>query len=132
MKLTTMFIGTLVLSTAMLAMPSTSYSQGTSRDRSSQAHRKSKQEEWKKIGIGSAAAAVLGLISKNGTLTTLGTVGALYSAYRYEEDRKSSVRSRREKAQLYSRKSVVIDGHRYKRQTVRKGKKVYYQFVRAS
>lgn len=94
-------------------------------------HRKQKQDEWKNIGIASAAAALLGLVSKNGTVTTLGTIGALYSAYRYEEDRKSSSRTARSRAELYSHNVVNIQGHRYKRKTVYRHGKKYYQFVRA-
>ena len=98
--------------------------------KSSSSRRSQKQDEWKKIGIASAAASLLGLLTKNGTVTTLGAAGALYSAYRYEEDRKSSKRQDRERARLYSKKYVTIDGHRYKRKTVKKQGKTYYQFVR--
>lgn len=94
-------------------------------------HRRSKQDEWKKIGIASGAAALLGLLTKNGTVTTLGVAGALYSAYRYEEDRKSGNREARARAALYSKRSVNIDGQRYKRKTVMRNGKKYYQFVRA-
>ena len=94
-------------------------------------HRKSKQNEWKNIGIASGAAAILGLLGKNGTVATLGTVGALYSAYRYEEDRKSSKKEDRRRAELYSHRSINVDGHKYRRTTVKKNGKNYYQFVRA-
>ncbi|MBS1721768.1 MAG: hypothetical protein JSS66_02045 [Armatimonadetes bacterium] len=112
-----------------LAAPTISYAMPQSRD--SVRHRNQKKDEWKNIGIASAAAAVLGIIGKNGTVTTLGTVGALYSAWRYEEDRKSANRMERQRAELYSRSSVNYNGHRYKRKTVYKGGKKYYQFVRA-
>lgn len=90
-----------------------------------------KKDEWKKIGIASAAAGLLGLLTKNGTVTTLGAAGALYSAYRYEEDRKSTNRRDRDRARLYAKKTIWVDGHKYKRKTVKKGGKTYYQFVRA-
>ena len=90
-----------------------------------------KQDEWKNLTIASGAVALLGLLGKNGTVATLGTVGALYSAYRYEEDRKSSNRKRRSKAELYSHRYLNIDGQQYKRKTVKKRGKTYYQFVRA-
>lgn len=90
-----------------------------------------KKDEWKNITIASGAAALLGLLTKNGTVATLGTVGALYSAWRYEEDRKSTDRNRRARAALYSKRSVTIDGKRYKRQTVKRHGKTYYRFVRA-
>lgn len=90
-----------------------------------------KKDEWKNITIASGAAALLGLLTKNGTVTTLGTIGALYSAYRYEQDRKSTDRKARARASLYAKRSVVIDGKRYKRQTVKRHGKTYYRFVRA-
>jgi hypothetical protein len=99
--------------------------------RSQKSRRVQKRDEWKNIGIASAAASVLGLLTRNGTVSTLGAAGALYSAYRYEEDRKSSRRQDRERARLYSQKYVRIDGRQYKRQTVKKHGKMYYQFVRA-
>lgn len=43
-------------------------------------HRQRTKDQWKDIGTASAATAILGLITKNGTVTTLGTAGALYSA----------------------------------------------------
>lgn len=49
-------------------------------------HRQSMQNQWKNIGIGSAALGVLGLITHNDTLGILGAAGAGYSAYRYEQD----------------------------------------------
>lgn len=127
MKKRTFRTAVLLVSCLTLAAPMTAY--GWEFQSS---HRQRKQNEWRDIGIASGVAALLGLVSKNGTVATLGTIGALYSAYRYEEDRKSSRRSDRARAQLYARKSVTIDGHRYNRKTVYKNGRKYYQFVRAS
>ena len=88
--------------------------------------------EWKNIAIGSGIVGVLGLIKKDGTLTFVGTAGALYSLYRYEEDRKSRDRYRRLRASYFSKGSFTRDGHRYVRKTVVKNGKKYYQFVRVS
>lgn len=114
------------------SLPSATFAMDqTKRKTKTEAHRRSKQDEWKQIGIGTAAAAVLGLVTKNGTLTTLGAAGTLYSAYRYEEDRKSMMRERRERAALYGRRNIIVDGKRYKRIVVMSNGKKYYKFVRA-
>lgn len=126
------FTTTLALCAALsLAAPTHAFDFGQKSKRTNKSHRQAKQTEWKDIGIASGVAALLGLVTKNGTVATLGTVGALYSAYRYEEDRKSSRRSDRARAELYSKSSVTIDGHKYKRQTVNRRGKKYYRFVRA-
>lgn len=93
-------------------------------------HRQKTKNEWRNIAIGSGALAILGLVEKNGTLTTVGTIGALYAASRYEHDRKSQSRLERSRAALYSNKHIKYKGHRYVRKTVTKRGKKYYQFVR--
>ena len=93
-------------------------------------HRQQKKNEWKNLAIGSGALAIIGLLSKNGTLTFAGTAGALYSAYRYEQDRKSESKIARTRAAYYSKPSIVSNGVRYDRKTVWKGGKKYYTFVR--
>lgn len=68
----------------------------TANAQSSYAHRQKTKNDWRNIAIGSGALGALGLLTKNGTLTTLGLAGAGYSAYRYEQDRRSqnSMKSR--------------------------------------
>ena len=124
----TLLVGTIVASSLMpfAAWASPSPLEPQSR------HRKQKQDEWRNLGIASGAAALLGLLKKDGTITFLGTAGALYSAYRYEEDRKSSNRERRARAQVFSRPYFVRNGVRYDRRVVYKGGKKHYQFVRHS
>lgn len=52
----------------------------------SQQHRDQQKNQWKNIGIGSAAVGVLGLLTHNNALTIGGLAGAGYSAYRYGQD----------------------------------------------
>ena len=92
--------------------------------------RQQKKNEWRNIGYGSGAVALYGLLKKNSTLTLLGAAGALYSANRYEQDRKSQSRTDRDRASIYSQQTIYRDGKRYKRQTVWKNGQKYYKFVR--
>ena len=94
-------------------------------------HRQSKKNEWRNIGIGAGAIGVLGLLKHDNTLFFAGTAGALYSAYRYEQDRKSESKMERARAGYFSKDHFYRDGHRYNRKTVYKHGKKYYQFVRA-
>lgn len=94
--------------------------------------RQETKNEWRNIAIGSGIVGLLGLVKNDGTLTFVGTAGALYTAWRYEQDRKSQNRQRRARAQIFSRRSFVRDGHRYERRTVVKNGKKYYQFCRVS
>jgi len=122
----TLLVGTIIASSLA---PFAAYASPLAPEPQSR-HRKQKQDEWKTLGIASGVAALLGLLKKDGTITFLGTAGALYSAYRYEEDRKSSDRERRARAEMFSRPSFTRNGVRYDRRVVYKGKKKYYQFVR--
>lgn len=115
-----------VSSLLLASMPATSYAQSRETKR-----REQKMDEWKKIGIGSGLLAIAGLLTKDGTLTFLGTGGALYSAYRYEEDRKSKNRTAQARYKAYSQRSVYHKGKKYNRKTKWKGGQKYYYFARA-
>ena len=93
--------------------------------------RQQKKNEWRNIAIASGGLAVLGLLSKDSTLTFVGATGALYSAYRYEQDRKSQSKLARTRAAFFSRGYFYRDGRKYVRKTTWKGGKKYYYFVRA-
>jgi hypothetical protein len=93
--------------------------------------RQDKKNEWRNIAIGSGALGILGLLKKDNTLFFAGTAGALYSAYRYEQDRKSQSKLSRARASYFSRPYFYRDGVRYNRKTVMKNGKKYYRFVRA-
>src|SRR5579872_7586831 len=58
------------------------------RDRPSD-HRQQTQNQWKDLAIGAGALGLIGALTHNNTLTYAGVGGALYSGYRYEQDRNS-------------------------------------------
>jgi hypothetical protein len=92
--------------------------------------RQQKKNEWRNLGYAGGAVALYGLLKKDNTLFWAGTAGGLYSAWRYEQDRKSQSRLARDRAALYSRPTVYRNGKRYVRQTVWKNGKKYYRFAR--
>lgn len=94
--------------------------------------RQDKKNEWRNIAIGAGALGIIGLLKKDQTLFFAGTAGALYSAYRYEQDRKSQSKLQRTRAAYFSRSSFTRDGHRYVRRTTWKNGKKYYYFARAN
>jgi hypothetical protein len=93
--------------------------------------RQQKKNEWRNIAIASGALAVLGLIRNDSTLTFAGAAGALYSAHRYEQDRKSQNSMNRFRANVFSRPYFTRDGYRYTRKTKMKNGKKYYYFTKA-
>jgi hypothetical protein len=94
------------------------------------AQRQKTKNEWRNIALVSGAVAILGLLKKDNTLTFAGAAGALYSTYRYEQDRKSQNAVDRARATYFSRPYFVRDGQRFDRRTLTKGGTTYYQFVR--
>lgn len=92
--------------------------------------REQTKNEWKNLGIGSAAVGLIGLLSKNNNLMWAGIAGTGYSAYRYEEDRKSQNSMRRQRAELYRHRVVYMDGHRYRRHDSWKHGVKYMRFER--
>ena len=94
-------------------------------------HKQGNKNNWRNLAIGGGALGVLGLFTKNKTLAYLGLGGGLYSAYRYEQDRKGQSKTERQRAELFSHKSFVHNGKKYVRKTKYvNGKKNYY-FARA-
>ena len=67
-------------------------------------HRQKKKNEWRNIGIGSAALGVAGFATHNNALGFAGLAGAGYSAHRYEQDRKSQSRIDRARRARYYRR----------------------------
>ncbi len=55
-------------------------------------HRAAKREEWRNIAIASGAVAVAGLIIHDDTVAAAGAAGALYSGYRYGQERQNESR----------------------------------------
>ena len=92
--------------------------------------RQKTKNEWRNIAIASGALAVLGLIKNDSTLTFVGAAGALYSAHRYEQDRKSQNSMNRFRANVFSRPYFTRDGYRYTRHTKWKNGKKYFYFTK--
>jgi hypothetical protein len=88
------------------------------------------KNEWRNLAIGAGLIGVLGLLTKEPTLTFAGAAGALYSAYRYEQDRKSESRLARARYYYFSQPYFIRDGQRFERRTVTRNGQRYYQFVR--
>ena len=89
------------------------------------------QSEWRTIATVSGAAALLGVLKKDKTLTFAGAAGTLYGLYRFDEDSKSKDRLARARAAYFSRDQFYRDGVRYNRRTVSKDGQKYYQFYKA-
>jgi len=92
--------------------------------------RQKTKNEWRNIAIGAGALGVLGLLNHDSTLTFAGAAGALYSANRYEQDRKSQNSQYKARAEYFSRPYFYRDGTRYNRRTVNRNGQKYYQFYR--
>ena len=92
--------------------------------------RQDKKNEWRNIGTAAAALGVWGLLKNDSTLVFAGATGALYSAWRYEQDRKSHSKLRRTRAQLFSQRTFVRNGVRYHRRSKTIAGKRYYYFVK--
>src|SRR5437763_12969821 len=93
-------------------------------------HRQQTKNTWRNIAIGSAALGALGFLKHDNTLGFAGTAGALYSANRYEHDRKSQSAADHQRYNYFHRGSYSYNGHRYHRRTIHRNGQTYYQFVR--
>ena len=92
--------------------------------------RQQTKNEWRNIAYLSGGVALLGLLNKDSRLTFAGAAGALYSLYRYEQDRKSQNSVDRLRASYFSRPYFVRDGRTYDRRILSRDGQRYYQFVR--
>jgi len=93
-------------------------------------HRQQTKNTWRNVAIGAGAVGVYGLLKHDNTLAFAGAAGALYSASRYEHDRKSQSRIDRARYSYFSKDHFYRNGHRYNRRTVTRNGHRYYQFVR--
>ena len=92
-----------------------------------QQHRQKQKNDWRNLGYLGGAVGIYGLLKGDKTLAALGLGGGAYSAYRYEQDRKSQSKADRQRAALFSRRSFSYHGHKYVRASgVKHGKKFYY------
>ena len=94
--------------------------------------RQDTKNEWRNLGIASGILGIIGLLNNDSTLTFAGAAGALYSAHRYEQDRKSQNRIDRGRAYYFSQPYFVREGQRYERRDVNRNGQRYYQFVRCN
>jgi hypothetical protein len=117
----------LALVGGMLSVPT-----AASAQTSSSSHRQKTKNDWRNAAYLGAGLATWGLLKNDSTLVFAGTVGALYSATRYEHDRKSQSRTDRARAAMFAKRSFVRDGHTYKRYYKTKNGKKYYYFKRVS
>ena len=109
-----------------LASPSTASAQSYASR-----HRQKTKNEWRNGAYAGAGLGLLGVLNHNSTLTWLGVGGALYSANRYEQDRKSQSRMDRQRAYYFSRNSFRRNGHIYRRYTTYRHGQKYYYFKRS-
>jgi hypothetical protein len=93
-------------------------------------HRRQTENQWRGATYGSAALGALGLITHNGTLTTIGAAGTLYSGYRWQQDMKSRHSMERNRAEWYRHREFYSKGHHFVRHTTYKNGQKYYYFSR--
>lgn len=85
--------------------------------------------EWKTIATISGALGLLGALNHDDTLAFAGAAGALYSTYRYDQDRNSRDARCRARSAYFDREYFIRDGHRFERREVWQHGVKYYQFV---
>jgi hypothetical protein len=93
-------------------------------------HRYNEQNEWRNLAIGAGFLGVIGLLEDDDTLFFAGSAGALYSVYRYDQDRYSSDRRLRARAYYFGRPDFWRDGVHFTRRSVWRDGREYYQFYR--
>jgi hypothetical protein len=93
--------------------------------------RQTHKNDWRNLGIAGAGVAGVGLLTHSPLLIGVGVAGGLYSAYRYEEDRKSQNAMARRRHALFSKTTIWENGHKYRRVTVMRNGHKYYAFKRA-
>ncbi len=121
--LVSLAVGFALLAPALAPTPAYAQSKKTK----AQQHAQKQKNDWRNLGYLGGAVGIYGLLKHDNTLAALGLGGGAYSAYRYEQDRKSQSKAARKRAALFNRRSFDYKGHHYVRATgVRKGKKFYY------
>ena len=93
-------------------------------------HQQTNKNNWRNLGYAGAGVAGVGLLTHSPLLMGVGVAGGLYSAYRYEQDRKSQSATDRKRYAFFSQKTRTIDGHRYHRVTVTRSGHQYYAYKR--
>ncbi len=124
MKLKALLAGLLAVSMVggMVAAPTMASAQSYASR-----HRQKTKNDWRNAAYLGAGLGVLGALNHDSTLTFLGAAGAIYSADRYEHDRRSQSRIDRARAAYFARGYYSRNGHAYRRYTTyRHGRKYYY------
>ena len=93
-------------------------------------HRQTTKNEWRNLGTASGVLGIAGLLTGNRTLAALGLGGGAYSAYRYEQDRKSQNRFEHDRYELFRRPSFEYGGHRYDRHERSRNGRREFVFIR--
>src|SRR5579871_1547717 len=119
------------LLTAAIAAPMVSQAQTVNHwvDRQldkGRSHQQQDKNNWRNLGYAGAGVAGVGLLTHHPALVAIGITGGLYSAYRYEQDRKSQNSDDRRRHAYFSQKTRMIDGHRYHRVLVTRQGHQYY------
>lgn len=86
-------------------------------------------DDWRSIAEVAGLLSVIGILEHDDTLAFAGGAGALYSIYRYDEDRRSDDPACRLRAEYFSHPYFYRNGRRYDRVTVNRHGQEYYQFV---
>ena len=71
-----------------------------------------------------------GLLNHDPTIAFIGAAGTLYSASRYESDRRSQSQNNRARAELFDRGYFERDGVRYNKRDKWQNGEHYYYFAR--
>ena len=87
---------------AMMLIPSLTFADGFRDHRAS-----NDRNQWSNLAIGAGAVGLIGLLSNNSTLATIGLAGAGYSVYRAD-----TVRGYDCYRPTFDRHDVRFDGHR--------------------
>ena len=98
--------------------------------RQNDANRQKNKNDWRNLTILGGAATVYGLLKHDNTVAFLGAAGALYSANRYESDRKSQSQTDRARAEVFNRGEFTRDGVRYTKRDKWQNGQHYYYFAR--
>jgi|SRR5579862_8965663 len=86
--------------------------------------------DWNDLILGFGFIGLVGALEHDDCLVFVGGAGALYSLWRYDEDRDCDDPYRRARAEFFSVPYFYRDGCRFERRIVVRGGDRFYQFVR--
>ena len=94
------------------------------------ANQQKNKNDWRNLTLLGGAATVYGVLNHDPTVAFIGAAGTLYSASRYDQDRRSQSQSDRARAELFERGSFDRDGVHYTKHDKWDNGKHYYYFSR--